>query len=119
MARSCPNRLSKRKTYDRKCECFIDPDRGHVIKQMFEKVAYEKWSGRKIYHWLKFDLNFKTAGGNKNLSLGNIYKILESTFYYGVFEYPTKVVTGIKENTNHLLPKNFMMRLKNNLKATN
>jgi site-specific DNA recombinase len=85
-----PTGYLKEKRTDRKCECLIDSDRGHVIKQVFEKVAYEKWSGRKIYHWLKFDLNFKTAGGNKNLSLGNIYKILESTFYYGVFEYPTK-----------------------------
>lgn len=85
-----PTGYLKEKRIDRKCECFIDPDRGHVIKQMFEKVAYEKWSGRKLYHWLKFDLNFKTAGGNKNLSLGNVYRILESPFYYGVFEYPLK-----------------------------
>jgi len=85
-----PTGYLKEKRMDRKCECFIDPDRGHVIKQMFEKVAYEKCSGRKIYHWLKFDLNFKTAGGNKNLSLGNIYRILQSPFYYGVFEYPLK-----------------------------
>src|SRR3989338_2180229 len=57
---------------------------------MFEKVAYEKWSGRKIYNWLKFELNFKTAGGNKNLTVSNIYMILENHFYYGVFEYPKK-----------------------------
>jgi hypothetical protein len=57
---------------------------------MFEKVAYEKWSGRKIYHWLKFDLNFKSVTGNKGLTLGNIYLILQNPFYYGVFEYPVK-----------------------------
>lgn len=55
---------------------------------MFEKVGYEKWSGRKVYNWLKFELNFKTAAGNKNLSLSNIYIILQNPFYYGVFEYP-------------------------------
>ena len=55
---------------------------------MFEKVAYDKWSGRKVYNWLKFDLNFKTAAGKKNLSLGNIYRTLSNTFYYGAFEYP-------------------------------
>ena len=55
---------------------------------MFEKVAYEKWSGRKLYHWLKFELNFRTHAGKKHLSLGNIYKILDNTFYYGSFEYP-------------------------------
>ena len=75
---------------DRKCETLIDPERAPVIKQMFEKVAYEKWSGRKVYNWLKFELNFKTAGGNKNLTLGNIYVILQNPFYYGTFEYPKK-----------------------------
>ena len=76
------------KRVDRKGYVAIDPDRAMVIKKMFEKVAYEKWSGRKIYNWLKFDLNFKTSTGNKNLSLGNIFRILENHFYYGVFEYP-------------------------------
>ena len=45
---------------------------------------------KKLYHWLKFYLNFKTLAGGKNLSLGNIYRILESPFYYGEFEYPRK-----------------------------
>lgn len=85
-----PTGYLKEKRMDRKCETLIDPDRAPVIKQMFKKVAYEKWSGRKLYHWLKFDLNFKTATGNKNLSLGNIFRILENTFYYGEFEYPKK-----------------------------
>jgi len=83
-----PTGYLKEKRMDRRCETLIDPDRAPVIKQMFEKVAYEKWSGRKVYHWLKFDLNFKTITGNKNLTLGNIYMILQNHFYYGVFEYP-------------------------------
>lgn len=85
-----PTGYLKEKRMDRKCETIIDSDRAPIIKKMFEKAAYEKWSGRKIYHWLKFDLNFKTAGGNKNLTLSNIYMILENHFYYGVFEYPKK-----------------------------
>jgi hypothetical protein len=83
-----PTGYLKERRLDRKNECLIDPDRAPVIKQMFEKVAYEKWSGRKIYHWLKFELNFRTAAGKKHLSLGNIYRLLENTFYYGPFEYP-------------------------------
>ena len=35
------------------------------MKKMFEKVGYEKWSGRKIYHWLKFEMNFRSATSNK------------------------------------------------------
>ncbi|KKU09054.1 MAG: Recombinase [Candidatus Uhrbacteria bacterium GW2011_GWE2_45_35] len=72
---------------DRKCQIIIDPVRAPVIKQMFEKLAYEKWSGRKIYNWLKHDLNFKTRG-NKSLTLSGLYRILDAPMYYGVFERP-------------------------------
>ena len=75
---------------DRKCQAIIDPERGPIIKKMFEKVTYEKWSGRKIYHWLKFEMNFKSVTGNKGLTLSNIYLILQNPFYYRVFEYPVK-----------------------------
>lgn len=85
-----PTGYLKEKLVDKKCEVIIDPDRAPIIKQIFEKVAYEKWSGRKVYNWLKFDINFKTAYGNKNLSLSNIYILLQNTFYYGIFEYPRK-----------------------------
>lgn len=83
-----PTGYFKEKRVDHKGQCLVDPERGHVIRQMFEKVAYEKWSGRKLYNWLRFDLNFRTALGKKHLSLGNIYRLLENTFYYGPFEYP-------------------------------
>lgn len=73
-----------------KCETLIDPERAPVIKKMFEKVAYEKWSGRKLYNWLRFELNFTALPSKKPLSLGNIYRLLENHFYYGVFEYPRK-----------------------------
>jgi predicted metal-binding protein len=78
------------KHMDRKCQVIIDPERGLIIKKIFENVAYEKWSGRKIYHWLRFEINFKTPKGNKGLTLSNIYQILQNPFYYGVFEYPVK-----------------------------
>ena len=78
------------KRMDRKCQSIIDPERAPIIKKIFEKVAYEKWSGRKIFNWLKFELNFKSVTGNKGLTLGNIYQILQNPFYYGVFEYPVK-----------------------------
>ena len=83
-----PTGYLNEKRVDRKGYVLIDEQRAPIIKQMFEKVAYEKWSGRKVYNWLKFELNFKTATGNKNLSLGNIFKILQTHFYYGMFEYP-------------------------------
>lgn len=79
--------LNEKRT-DRKCHAIIDPVRAPVIKQIFEKVGYEHWSGRKVYHWLKFELNFKSPTSGKNLSLGNIYRILQNSYYSGIFEYP-------------------------------
>jgi len=78
--------LNEKRT-DRKGYVLIDPKRAPVIKQMFEKVANEQLSGRKVCRWLKDDLDFKTKNG-KNLSLANIYRLLKTTFYYGMFEYP-------------------------------
>jgi site-specific DNA recombinase len=78
------------KRMDKKCQVMVDPDRAPIIKKMFEKVVYEKWTGRKLYHWLKFEINFKTPKGNKGITLGNIYQVLQNPFYYGVFEYPVK-----------------------------
>ncbi|MCF7857515.1 MAG: recombinase family protein [Candidatus Pacebacteria bacterium] len=72
---------------NKKCEVIVDEIRSEAVKQMFEKVAYNGWSGRKIYHWLKDDIRFTTRNG-KPLTLSNVYIILKSTFYYGEFEYP-------------------------------
>jgi len=100
-----PTGYLKEKRLDRKCQSYIDPERGPIIKQMFEKVGYEKWSGRKIYHWLKFDLNFKSNYSNKNLSLSNIYLILQNPFYYGYFEYPKKSGLWYKGTYEPLITK--------------
>ena len=75
------------KMMDKKCQLAVDIARAPVVKQVFEKIAYEHWSGRKIYNWLKFDLNFYTRG-NKSLTLAGVYRMIQSPFYYGVFEYP-------------------------------
>lgn len=72
---------------NKKCEVVLDEQRAKVIKQMFEKVAYDGWSGRKLFRWLSEDLRFRTKNG-KPLTLSNIYIILKNTFYYGEFEYP-------------------------------
>lgn len=83
-----PTGYLNEKRLDRKGHVIVDPERAPVIKKMFEKVAYEGWSGRKIYHWLKFELNFRSATSNKPLTLSNIYRLLDTPFFYGKFEYP-------------------------------
>jgi len=67
---------------------FVDPDRAPIMKEVFQKVGNEGWSGRKVYRWLK-DIKFATRSG-KPLTLSNIYVILGNHFYYGSFEYPKK-----------------------------
>jgi len=84
---TAPTGYLNQKMMDKKCQVLVDPERGPVIKKMFEKMAYEKFSGRKIYHWLRFELNFRTQY-NHHLSLSNIYLLLQNHFYYGTFEYP-------------------------------
>jgi len=81
-----PTGYLNEKHVDKKCQCRLDPKRAPVIKQMFERVANEQWSGRKVYRWLR-EIKFKTKNG-KPLVLGNIYLILRNPFYYGEFEYP-------------------------------
>ena len=81
-----PTGYLNEKHVDKKCQMRIDPKRAPVIKQMFEKLAYEQWSGRKVYRWLR-EIEFKTKNG-KPLVLANIYLILRNPFYYGEFEYP-------------------------------
>lgn len=106
--------LNEKRT-DRKCHAIIDPDRAPIIKQMFEKVANEQWSGRKLYHWLKFDLNFK-GRGNKNLALSNIYLILQNHFYYGVFEYPVKSGNWYTGNHESIITKELFDKVQERLK---
>ena len=85
-----PTGYLNEKRIDRKGYVMIDPERGPVMRKMFEKVALEKWSGRKVYHWLKFEMNFRSATSNKPLTLSNIYRLLQTPFFYGTFEYPAK-----------------------------
>ena len=58
---------------------FIDTVRAPIIKQMFEKTAYEKYSGRKLYGWL-VSIKFTTRTG-KRATLNSIYTLLKNSFY--------------------------------------
>lgn len=74
---------------DHKCEYLIDPLRATVVKSIFEKVGREKWSGRKIFYWLRDEMNFRTRN-DKHLNVSTLYEMLKNPFYCGVFEYPRK-----------------------------
>ncbi|MDE2057383.1 MAG: recombinase family protein [Patescibacteria group bacterium] len=72
---------------DHKCEYLLDPIRSPIVKMIFEKVGKERWSGVRVYHWLKEEVGFKTRSG-VNLNLSTLYNLLKNPFYCGVFEYP-------------------------------
>lgn len=72
-----------------KCHVIVDPLRSPVIRLMFQKAAYEKFSIRKLFRWLKEDVRFVTKNG-KPLTLSNVQIILRNNFYMGMIEYPRK-----------------------------
>ncbi len=75
------------KNREEKCLSIIDEQRANIIREVFEKIAYNNQSARQVYNWLNDEKHFKTEN-NKKFSIGNYYLMLHNTFYYGVFEYP-------------------------------
>lgn len=63
----------------------VDPDRGHIVTEMFERVAKNGDGGRTIKRWLDTCL---TTRAGKKIALSQIYLMLKNPFYYGEFEYP-------------------------------
>lgn len=113
-----PTGYLTQKQMDKRCHVIIDPDRAPIIKKMFEKVADDKWSGRKVQQWLKFELNFKTIG-NKNLALGNIYRTLQNHFYYGTFEFPKNSGNWYQGKHEPIITKELFNKVQEQLKRDN
>jgi len=82
-----PIGYSNNKLKDKQCHIEVDHTRAPTVKKMFEKIAYENYSGRQLYFWLKDEVGFTTRTG-KPLYLGNLYLVLRNNFYHGTFEYP-------------------------------
>ncbi|MFA7301636.1 MAG: recombinase family protein [Candidatus Shapirobacteria bacterium] len=82
-------------SYNRISYVEVDKERAPIIKQMFERVADEKHSGRTIKKWLD-RVKFVTRSG-KPLALSKVYTILKNTFYYGEFEFGGKIYKGRHE----------------------
>lgn len=112
---TAPTGYLNEKRTDRKCQVLVDIERAPVIKQMFEKVAYEEWSGRKLYHWLRFELNFRTKS-NHHLSLSNIFLILQNPFYHGTFEYPRNSGNFYEGKHKPLVTKELFLKVQERLK---
>jgi hypothetical protein len=103
---------------DKKCQLIIDQLRAPLVRKIFERVAYEKLSGRKIYNWLRFEANFYTRG-NKPLTLAGVYRILESPFYYGMFEYPKDSGNWYQGKHESIITKELFDQAQSQLKRDN
>jgi DNA invertase Pin-like site-specific DNA recombinase len=67
---------------------YIDPERAPIIKEMFEKVAYQDFSGRDIHEWFQ-KIGFRSKRGFI-ITLSSVYLMLNNAYYCGIFEYPQK-----------------------------
>ncbi|MBU0767376.1 recombinase family protein [Patescibacteria group bacterium] len=78
--------LTERKPGENRSRVTVDPVRAPFIKEMYEKVAYEKMSGRDLHKRI-CDAGFRTRAG-KMLTLSMVYKVLHNAYYTSRFEYP-------------------------------
>lgn len=83
-------------------DIIVDPERAPYIKQVFEKTA-QGVPGREIQRWLA-EVGC-TNRSSRNISLSQIYLMLNNTFYYGEFEWPEKSGNWYKGSHKPLITK--------------
>lgn len=94
---------------------FIDPLRGPIIKEMFEKVGYFCWTGQKIYDWFKDDVKLRTRK-DKTISLSMIYRMLVNPFYTGRYEFPVNSGRWFDGKHEALISQDLFNRVQENLR---
>jgi site-specific DNA recombinase len=102
------------KTKSQKAVAEIDIERSKVIREMFEKIGYENWSGMKTFKWLTDEVKFKTEF-DKPLSMGNFYRLLENHFYCGIFEFPKKSGQWYKGSHEPIISKELFDLVQENI----
>lgn len=95
-----------------------DPKRAPIIKRIFEKMAYESYSCKKIYEWLKNETDFKTRN-NKNMTISMVQYIIKQPFYYGEFEYPVGSDKWYKGGHDPIISKELYEEANNRLRRGN
>jgi DNA invertase Pin-like site-specific DNA recombinase len=74
----------------------IDPEKAPLIKEVFDKVAHQDYSGRDVWDWINEECGYRSRTGHK-MSLSNVYTMLKNSFYYGPFQYGDAVYEGKHE----------------------
>ena len=93
-------------------DIIIDPDRGHIVAEMFERVARDGDSGRTLKKWLDICLTTRTG---KQVTLSQIYLMLKNPFYYGEFEYPIGSGNWYKGSYKPLITKEIFEQVQKQL----
>ena len=94
-------------------DIIIDPDRGPIVTEAFQKVAEHGTSGRTLKKWL-VEKRFTNRSG-KPISLSQIYLMLKNPFYYGEFEYPVGGGNWYKGSYQPLIDKELFDKVKKQL----
>lgn len=113
-----PTGYSSNPDRNKKCQVVVDERRAPIVKQMFERVAYDGWSGRMLFKWLHEDVRFKSRYG-KSITLSNIYLILKNPFYYGEFEYPRGSGQWYKGKHDPIITKDLYLQVQNQITSDN
>lgn len=96
----------------------VDPKRAPIIKKVFEKMAYEQLSCRKIHRWLIEETNFKTRN-DKKMTLSMVQRLIAEPFYYGEFEYPVGTDKWYKGGHEPIISKALYDKANEQLKRKN
>ena len=95
------------KMKDQLCVKEQDPERAPMIKQIYEKIAYENYSTYDVVRWLK-EMGVKSPNG-KYFNLSTVQLILKRPFYYGYFEYPKNSGKWYKGKHKPIITKKLFM----------
>lgn len=93
----------------------LDPIRANFVKQIFEKVGNQGWSGRAVKKWLD-RIGFETRMG-KPCALSKIHESLKNPFYYGEFEFPKGSGVWYKGKHQPLITKELFEKVQKQLET--
>lgn len=79
--------INERHVERHKGRVVLDPLRAPIIKEMYLRYTHQRMSGYQLKQWLDTEVDFTTRTG-KRIAMSGIYRILNTPFYYGKFEYP-------------------------------
>lgn len=96
----------------------IDPKRAPIVKQIFEKMANEQYSCRRIYRWLKEETTFRTRN-DKFMSISMVQIMIKESFYCGEFEYPVGSDKWYKGGHDPIISKELYAKANERLKRSN